>query len=423
MTVLDAATAPDASTSDIRPALVAAAARLFAEAGMKGATARAIATQAGAPVSAINYHFGSKEALLVEAARHAQRADAAWLEAERIHLAELSPEPALLADWFAAFCVQRATGQRETTLIAADTFLQAARSDAFAAVARDWDAAIADFFTRVMPDFGIDPHRATMFADFFTAAPLMVPARTGTEIAAWIIAMARYLADTAQGRWHEAAPWRERIERLALAADRQRPDQGEAPDTPTARRILDGATRVLIRDGAAALTHRAISDEAGVALSATTRLFAGRDAILRATFERLYRGFVHEIEEQRPALPPASQLMEEFVATMLEPLEQGDARIRPEITAMEETFLAARRDPALSGLMLHLAATRGTTSAALISSLKAPRRPTRTDAFLMSMCAFGMMRALRASHPDRRSALTGDRLRARLQVLFGDPAD
>jgi|GEM_PF-1892628 len=414
-------TAPGANAPDIRQALIAAAASLFARGGVKGTTARAIAAETGAPVSAINYHFGSKDALLVEAARHTQQADAAWLDRERRQLAALSPEPSLLADWFAALCLHRATVERETTLTAADTFLQSARSDAFAAVARDWDAATAGFFAGVMPDFGISAGKATMFADFFTAVPLMVPARTGTEISAWVIGMARYLANAAQGRWHDAAPWRERIEHLAMAADRQRADHGTVPDTPTAQRILDGATRVLIRDGAAALTHRAISMEAGVALSATTRLFAGRDAILRATFERLYRGFVHEIEEQRPALPPASQSIEDFVATMVDPLDQSDGRIRPELTAMEETFLAARRDPELSGLMLHLAATRGTTSAALIASLKTTRTPNRTDAFLMSMCAFGMIRSLRTVAPQERTALTRNRLRARLAVLFGEP--
>ncbi|MBO6764869.1 TetR family transcriptional regulator [Maricaulis sp.] len=405
---------------EARNALVDAAASLFARSGVRGATARAIGTAAAAPVSAINYYFGSKEALLVEAARQTQRADAAWLKEEARQVQRLETEPALLSDWFAALCLHRAVAGQDSTLIAADTALQAARSGAFADIARDWDTATTGFFAEVMPAFGMSPEKASMFADFFTAVPLMVPSASGTATSAWVISTARYLADTAQGRWQDAAPWRERIERMASAADRQRADRGAIPDTPTAQRILDGATRVLIRDGAAALTHRAISEEAGVALSATTRLFDGRDAILRATFERIYLGFVREIEEQRPALPPASQSVDDFVETMSEPLDRADGQIRPELTAMEETFLAARRDPELSGLMLHLAATRGTTSAGLMASLKSSRAPTRTDAFLMSICAFGMMRSLRCAPPERRRTISRERLRARLAVLFGE---
>lgn len=56
---------PSASRSDTtRERLLDAAARLFAERGYTGTSIRAVTSAAGVSVSAANYHFGSKRALL-----------------------------------------------------------------------------------------------------------------------------------------------------------------------------------------------------------------------------------------------------------------------------------------------------------------------------------------------------------------------
>ena len=52
--------------ADTRERLLDAAERIFAERGFAGASMRAVTQAAGASVSAANYHFGSKEALLRE---------------------------------------------------------------------------------------------------------------------------------------------------------------------------------------------------------------------------------------------------------------------------------------------------------------------------------------------------------------------
>ncbi len=48
--------------------------------------------------------------------------------------------------------------------------------------------------------------------------------------------------------------------------------------------ILQAALRVVGREGAAALTHRAVAAEAGVPLAATTYYFASKDELLREAF-------------------------------------------------------------------------------------------------------------------------------------------
>jgi len=62
-------------------ALIEAGGALFAEYGLEGASIRAIAERAGANVAAINYHFGGKENLYLEALRHCvSHKSAAWTE-------------------------------------------------------------------------------------------------------------------------------------------------------------------------------------------------------------------------------------------------------------------------------------------------------------------------------------------------------
>lgn len=58
------AAGPDGAGRDTKDRLLDAALRLFGERGFEGTTLRAVARHAGTSVSAANYHFGSKEALL-----------------------------------------------------------------------------------------------------------------------------------------------------------------------------------------------------------------------------------------------------------------------------------------------------------------------------------------------------------------------
>jgi AcrR family transcriptional regulator len=62
---------PREDTTRTRSKLLAAAGEIFAEKGFRDATIAEICLQAGTNVAAVNYHFGSKEALYREAWRHA----------------------------------------------------------------------------------------------------------------------------------------------------------------------------------------------------------------------------------------------------------------------------------------------------------------------------------------------------------------
>ncbi len=60
--------------TDTRQSVLIAAGELFAEKGLGGTSVREIVAKAGATLSAVNYHFGSKQQLYLEAIRHALHA-------------------------------------------------------------------------------------------------------------------------------------------------------------------------------------------------------------------------------------------------------------------------------------------------------------------------------------------------------------
>lgn len=57
----------------VRDELLDAAGEIFAEKGFKPATVREICQRAGANLAAVNYYFGDKERLYIEAVKHARR--------------------------------------------------------------------------------------------------------------------------------------------------------------------------------------------------------------------------------------------------------------------------------------------------------------------------------------------------------------
>jgi AcrR family transcriptional regulator len=83
---------PSASldSQDARLRLLQAAQEEFAEQGFDAATVRAICKRAGANIGGINYYFGSKEELYIEAVKYAHTSSA-WMERFPIPSAETPP--------------------------------------------------------------------------------------------------------------------------------------------------------------------------------------------------------------------------------------------------------------------------------------------------------------------------------------------
>ena len=75
---------------DTRERILDAAERLFMESGYEGTSMRMITGEAGVNLAAVNYHFGSKEALLREVFRRRLN----WLNTERLRALDLLEQQA-----------------------------------------------------------------------------------------------------------------------------------------------------------------------------------------------------------------------------------------------------------------------------------------------------------------------------------------
>src|SRR6516225_3507431 len=60
-------------TDPVQERLLEAAEQVFGEKGFKAASVREICKQAGANIAAVNYYFGDKERLYIEAVKYAHR--------------------------------------------------------------------------------------------------------------------------------------------------------------------------------------------------------------------------------------------------------------------------------------------------------------------------------------------------------------
>jgi AcrR family transcriptional regulator len=74
--------APDRTSEATREKLLEAAGQVFAEVGFRAATVREICARAGANVAAVNYHFGDKMELYIEALRQSMRVAAGGVLAD-----------------------------------------------------------------------------------------------------------------------------------------------------------------------------------------------------------------------------------------------------------------------------------------------------------------------------------------------------
>lgn len=73
MSLRRSAPAADVPPAETRDLILQAGGEVFAQAGFRAATVRAICQRAGANIAAVNYHFGGKEPLYLEVLRQAYR--------------------------------------------------------------------------------------------------------------------------------------------------------------------------------------------------------------------------------------------------------------------------------------------------------------------------------------------------------------
>jgi DNA-binding transcriptional regulator YbjK len=187
---------------------------------------------------------------------------------------------------------------------------------------------------------------------------------------------------------------------LAVTAPRRKPTQPRG----AARRqaLLDAAVKLLARDGARAVTHRAVAHEAGTTHGSPRYYFATRDELLDEALRQIADRQVHAVEtllhEPSPARPAErAKRLAAFIAGTV--TDDRDATV-----ARYELFLEAARRPQLRPA---LEAWGDAYTRLFAAELTAGARDPETDAELLLNLLNGLLlRQLAAPRRDfERAAL------------------
>ncbi|GEM46236.1 TetR/AcrR family transcriptional regulator [Deinococcus cellulosilyticus] len=119
---------------------------------------------------------------------------------------------------------------------------------------------------------------------------------------------------------------------------------------PSRRNLLaDAGLRVLAREGARGLTHRAVDREAAVPTGTTANYFNSREALLGALASRIFERLAppHEVFEQVGTLPPTLETAIHYIQDIV----LRTTRSKDLTLALFELRLEAARRPELARIL------------------------------------------------------------------------
>jgi len=392
------------AASETAERLITAGVEIAREEGLVALTARALASRTGMSPSALNYHLGGREALIGQVAAQATGAAGAWRAARRADLEDEVGTPGWLspAGAMAAVIGDRVSSFRTWALLLAELAVDAeARGDTpLADLVAQEAAATTRFWNDAALRLGEDAEAAEIWADLADGLTQLL---LGDEPAAaktpWIIDA----ADRLHARLH-GHPYAPLVERSFSAAERLR---GRAPDSESARRLLDAALKIIADKGADRLTQREVAATAGLSLAATTYFYRTKADLVSAAF--------HELHRQVSALALAAP--NEATPRLRLVLEDEDERQSWRVRAMEALQLSSARDASLAPLAREQRATRGATSIVWLRSIGI--EADRLDAFVFSTAMSGVVHRTRFAPAAERRAAAADAEERLLRALFG----
>lgn len=399
--------------------LVAAGVELTAAGGVKSVTTRAAAQAAGTSASAVTTALGGRQGLLCAIFEHGRQLAA---ERDAAALAELAERPlvsGLFGDWLAAYLQSEAQQGRSVVLLRRELYLQVSRMPELLSIARSWREQDLTFCRQILERFGLPVEHAALLLEAVHALVELFPVSGGALMrTAWAQQAVRHFCARLTGAPPPGTPWRPLIEAEASEAASRRQDG--AARAPQAELILKAAVTLLARVGAAGLSHRALAEEAGVPLAATTYHFANRDSILEGAFSRVYEALSREARDINlgPETLSISDLAQQSALITLD--EEGE--LVESMMVIDELLAAAFRDPGLEPFALHLLSSRGQTTAMILPALKGVTVDawSREDAFLISLLGLSAVQSLRVTPKAERAACARqsyeDRLRAILRA-------
>jgi AcrR family transcriptional regulator len=363
--------------------LVQAAIDLWEARGAADISARLLASTADMPVSGIYYHFGDLERLFLIAQEEARAAAERWCGdriAEISDAANLGPRalPPLLAalthDWSRA--------NRRLAFAWRECQIMAARDARYLPALNAWRALWNGFWQDICARCGL-ADAADLTGFLFDGESMLHMMRWRPTVdRACLEEICHGWGAWLGGRLASEGPWRLYAWTEARRAMPVIADKGD-----TARRVAEAAADVIVKRGAAQLTHRAVAAESGLTLGVVSYNFRSSADLAGAAFEMLYRRTVPLTDEEVASRPDFCA--DEAIAQLIGYQKSSIAR-----PATDELMVAVARNPDLAAFVPQLRYLRGRTSRGLVQAMAgAGASVSLLDAAIFSAISTGLIRA------------------------------
>lgn len=306
---------------------------------------------------------------------------------------------------------------RRLSLLRWACVVETERTGEYRDLSRRWILSPSSFWSAALRKLGYDadmaPHLAATL--LFAGLPYLF-AEPSFEHEAWVHDLTDRIIDRLIGvgpARPDDSIWRQLAEQ---AAEEQLAGAATQSDPASVRAtIIGGAASIVIENGVDALTHRAVAERAGVALSSTTHHFGSLEEILVAAC----------IEVYRRARTRAHDSSGEIKTFTLEQLKEGmaaypggSADVHAEIAAIHEVMTAIARSESVRWIATGLLAQIGRTSTKTLAAMTPKRGETdRLDGQIFAFVMMGHF-LLSACEPARKRSSLANGLEALIKGLW-----
>lgn len=365
------------------------AAELNASNGLASVTIREVAKRTGISPSGLLYKYQNRETFLENLFRWAIQQDAQNWTIRNETLSSLTLTEAHLVSLSKAVVISNAQQNRVLVTMLWDLQLHAERHSALKPVVREWRELDTKFWVELFAVTSLPASLATSWASAMLMFQRLLILSPQTEIGlCWVDDAIQRLFDRLTDRPATRpgdSVWRKASETLFDLTGT--PDENLAP---TAQRILTSASEIIMTDGSAALSHRAIARDSGVSLSSMTHHFASLDDILIGAFSRIYDNARQRAESVRKDRPTYSR--KDFIENILPSLSGPQKQEQTASIAMDDIMLTASRRKESQALAIALFALTGSTFTKLLSAITdSERQFDRLDGQVLRLTISGLM--------------------------------
>lgn len=249
-------------------------------------TIRSLAEAAGIPAATIQYQFGSKERLLVEALARLIERQIARLDDITGILPDRLDGVRSVASLLPHILGLGGREERLAQLALLDLVAAALRNPRLMAVLEPWSRRLEAFWRDIAGRAGVEPHLAGFLVELHLGLMLHLtgiePALEGQALADEIIG--RALSPQSQ---QADFPWFRKLLGDALAAPMVAADI-RAADTANAQVIVDAAKRIVVKEGPTTLSFRTVAARAQTSVSAIAHYFPTRQSLVYAAYRAIH---------------------------------------------------------------------------------------------------------------------------------------